>query len=98
MSPAALIAAATVANGSGKVDRGEGAAVADESMLDTRGVDVVAHNLSGIVDADGLSATGAGEVHIAEGAGIIRKAAPHARQVLVHPHDQPSHVDTRRDA
>jgi hypothetical protein len=63
-----------------------------------RRVDVVAHHLSGIVDADDLSRIGAGEVDIAHGAAIVRKAAPYARQVLVDSDDHTSRVDARRKA
>ena len=81
-----------------EVDRREGTAAADESMLDAGGVEVVAHHLSGIVDADDLSPTGAREVYVAEGAAIVRKAVQHARQVKVHPDDQTSPIDARSDA
>ena len=67
-------------------------------MLDAGGVEVVAHHLSGIVDADDLSRAGAREVHVAEGAAIVRKAAHHARQVDVQPDDQTSPIDARSDA
>ena len=67
-------------------------------MLDVGGVEVVAHDLSGIVDADGLSPTGAGEVDIAESAAIVRKAAQHTAEILVHANDETSRVDARRKA
>ena len=56
MSPAALIPMATVLVALGEVDRREGTAAADESML-TGAVEVIADHLSGIVDADDLSST-----------------------------------------
>src|SRR5262245_29756283 len=62
------------------------------------GVHIVAHDLSGIVDAAGLSPSGAGEVYVAEGAAILGEAVPHAAQVVVRPHDQPRAVDARSDA
>jgi hypothetical protein len=67
-------------------------------VLDARGVEVVAHDLSGIVDADGLSLASAGEVYVAESAAIVRKAAQHAPQVCVHPDDQASPIDARSEA
>jgi hypothetical protein len=59
-------------------------------MLDVGDVEVGAHDLSGIVDADGFRPSGAGEVDVAEGAGVVREAAQHAGQVRVHPDDQTS--------
>jgi hypothetical protein len=56
-------------------------------MFDAGGVEVVAHHLPGIVDADDLSGAGAGEVYVAKRAAIVRKAAQHARQVEVEPDD-----------
>ena len=67
-------------------------------MLHTGGVDVVTNNLSGIVEANGLSGSRAGEIHIAEGAGTVRKAVPYACQVVERADDQASGVDARRDA
>jgi hypothetical protein len=59
-------------------------------VLDAGGVEVVPHHLSSIVDADDLSPAGSREVHVAEDAAIVRKAAQHAHQVEVQPNHQTS--------
>jgi hypothetical protein len=67
-------------------------------VLDAGGVEVVPHHLSSIVDADDLSPAGSREVHVAEDAAIVRKAAQHAHQVEVQPNHQTSPIDARSDA
>ena len=76
--------------GSREVDGRESAGAADEAMFDPGGVKVVAHDLSGIVDADGLSRSGAGEVYVAEGAATLGEAVRHAGQVSCTPTISPA--------
>jgi hypothetical protein len=66
-------------------------------MLDAAGVEVVAHHLSGIVDAQDLTPTGSGEVHGAEGAATVRKAVQHVRRVEVRADDQTNPIDAQRE-
>ena len=67
-------------------------------MLDAGGVGVAADELLGVVDADGLSPCGAGEVYVAEGVARVREAVRFIGQIPVHPDDQTSTIDAGGDA
>jgi hypothetical protein len=67
-------------------------------MLDVGRVNIVAHDLSGIVDADRLRLSSARKLNIAEAAATVRKPASHAGQVVVDANDQTGAIEACREA
>jgi len=66
-------------------------------VLGAAGVEVIAHDAPGIVDADGLGPDGAGKVDGVEAA-VVGKAVQRSGQVPVHPDDQTGAVDAGGNA
>ena len=98
MSPAELIPAAAV-----PVDPGKLIGVKTPPVLRNPCSTLAASMASpticpGIVDVNHLCAGSSREIHVAEGAGILREAVHSPRKIRVHPGDQPCGVDARRDA